>query len=63
MINFPKNDKFSKIRPFITKLNLNFQKQAQFSENHSVDETMTSYFENCGWRHFIKGKIVIMLMP
>lgn len=38
------NDKFSKIRPVLIQLNEKFIKHAALQENHSIDESMFTYF-------------------
>lgn len=50
------NDKFSKIRPFLTHLNQTFIEHAPLHENHSVDESMIPYFGRHGAKQFIRGK-------
>lgn len=54
--NVDKNDKFSKIRPFLTRINEKFIEHAPLQENQSIDESMIPYFGRHGLKQFIRGK-------
>lgn len=54
--NLVANDRFSKLRPLMNKLNNIFIRYAPISSNLSIDESMIPYFGRNGCKQFIKGK-------
>lgn len=55
-ISLDTEDKFSKVRPFVDKANMQFMQFGVFSHNLSIDEQMIPYFGRHSCKMFIKGK-------
>nr|CAH7738745.1 unnamed protein product [Callosobruchus chinensis] len=53
-----KNDKMSKVRPLMNKLNQNFQQWGIFHENLAIDEAMVKFFGRHSSKQYIRGKPV-----
>nr|CAH7726921.1 unnamed protein product [Callosobruchus chinensis] len=53
-----KNDKMSKVRPLMNKLNQNFQQWGIFHENLAIDEAMVKFFGRHSSKQCIRGKPV-----
>lgn len=56
--NLDKNDKLSKVRPYVRLLNENFMQHDIYSTNLSIDEQMIPYYGKHSSKMFMKGKPV-----